>query len=163
MDGMTKKYKRFLLLIPIVFIMHNIEEFMGIGKVDNELLGKFSHEPKQFLVAIIILSIIVLVVFSFNYRKNNIVLNYLVILMSTAIGINGIFHIISSVVMREITPGTITGIVLLILYIFEVLNLKNQIKIDGKKMILIGVIGIVLMLVSIVLSLSIGKIVVSLL
>ncbi|MGG7176400.1 HXXEE domain-containing protein [Clostridium paraputrificum] len=163
MEGMTKRYKRFLLLIPIIFIIHNIEEFIGIGKVDNELSDKFSHEPRQFLVAIIILSIIVLVVFLLNYRKNNIVLNYLVILISTAIGINGIFHILSSIVMKEITPGTITGIVLLILYILGGMNLKKQIKIDGRKMIFIGVIGIVLMLVGIVLSLSIGKIVVSLL
>jgi hypothetical protein len=105
------------LFLPVVFIVHNIEEYRSFEKFKTFYLkainSKFRHRT-VFLYALMILTIFVSGVCISNYLMTSQILRFATTIVAMSLLANGIQHCISSLWARKILPGTISAIFLLI-------------------------------------------------
>jgi hypothetical protein len=148
--------------MPVLFILHNIEEFLGFDKMkaimSNTVLGGL-YQKEQFLTAIVILSIIVAVLFWLNYRVNSRIFNYTIFLISIAIGINAIFHLVGSLKAWELLPGVITAVFIFFYDVVFIRLFLKEIRIEKRSLLLFLIIGFCVMIIAIVAALLAGKLI----
>lgn len=128
--------KTLSLLLPIIFILHNMEEYLYYGKFSqfySRFIEKKFNDPIIFLYAISFLSFIVFIVIGSNYLFKNEMLNYLMIIVFLSILMNSIQHCVSSLYFRNLLPGTFTSITLIIPYsIFFLITLNEEYQLQIK-------------------------------
>lgn len=105
------------LFLSIVFIVHNIEEYRSFEDFKAfylKAINSIFHHRTVFLYALIILTIFVSGLCISNYMLTSQALRFATTIVAMSLLTNGIGHCISSVLNRNILPGTISAIFLLI-------------------------------------------------
>lgn len=148
-------------LIPIIFACHNAEEYYFFPKMrylqSIHMEENFVQE-KQFLLAIILLTILVFTVIVVHHFLRKRATLYAVLLVQSIILMNGFFHIGGAIIMRGYVPGLITAVVLIIP--FSILFFSEGIKRRwwrGKHIITFSITGLILMIPVIIGTLFIAK------
>lgn len=156
-------YKTILsLFLPIIFVLHNYEEFRGFGRF-KEVYSKFAAgcfgNQDVFKYAIIFLSTIVVIAVGGNYLFDTYFTRFACLVVVFAIFINAVQHILLSVRYRKILPGTYTSFFLIIPY-FVILILTAGIDVMLFKQHFFKVLffSVIVMLLSVYLSLVLGYI-----
>ncbi len=147
-------------MLPIIFIIHNIEEYLSYSKLADYYFKSIDpkfKDPKVFLCAVSILSIVVVLIVGVGYFYCNNITKILTMIVFFSIFINAIQHCINSLFFRKILPGSITSISLIIPYsIIFIINMKNESIFEFKYFMLYGIVSIIAMKISILISLKIS-------
>lgn len=150
----------FTIGLPIIFILHNIEEYLCFDKFKEtfyKYIGKQFQHRNIFLFAIIMLSLIALTIVILNYNYHNKILHSFTIILFLAIFINGLQHCIGSLLLKKLLPGTLTAAILIIPFsIFMFISAKNEIFFGVESTFIYIVLSLLLMYVSIFMSLWCG-------
>jgi hypothetical protein len=146
----------FTLSLPLIFIIHNIEEYISFDKYPIPLIKRF-NDRSVFKYALIILSMTVTTILALNYCYNSKILHFLTIIILFSIFINGIQHCALSLVLRKITPGTFSAAILILpfsvlVFYNEKMSLFNKIE----DVLIYLFISMPIMYISIVFSLFCG-------
>ena len=148
------------LLLPIIFVIHNIEEYLSYARLADyyfKFIDPKLKDPKVFLYAVSILSIVVVLIVGVSYFYCNKITKFLTMIVFFSIFINAIQHCINSLFFRKILPETITSILLIIPYsIIFIINMKNGSIFEFKDFLLYGILSVIVMKISILLSLKIS-------
>jgi len=111
---MTTKYlspNQIAWLLPISIFIHQIEEYFGEFPIwYSNLLNVQLSNPDFLIINGIGLFIFTAFALSYFFNKNNLIL----VAMGTLVFVNGIIHLALSVFTFTYSPGTISGVVLLI-------------------------------------------------
>ena len=147
------------LLLPIIFVIHNIDEYLSYSRLVDyyfKFIDPKLKDPKVFLYAVSILSIVVVLIVWVSYFYCNKITKFLTMIVFFSI-FNAIQHCIHSLFFRKILPGTITSILLIIPYsIIFIINMKNGSIFEFKDFLLYGILSVIVMKISILLSLKIS-------
>jgi hypothetical protein len=147
------------LLLPIIFALHNIEEYYSFEKFQQTYLRNINQfiTASAFLYSIIMLNIIVVVLVYTNYFFSSQFTELLTLVIGSALFLNGFQHVIGSLILRKILPGFITSCVFILpLTILFILTARTNILIQFKSFYTYILISIVVMYISIVISLVFG-------
>ena len=101
------------LLLQIIFVIHNIEEYLSYASLADyyfKFVDPKLKDPKVFLYALSILSIVVVLLVGVGYFYCNNITKFLTMVVFFSIFINAIQHCINSLFFRKTLPGTITSI-----------------------------------------------------
>ncbi|MGM7635183.1 HXXEE domain-containing protein [Bacillus sp. Hm123] len=138
------RFYQVLWALPIIFAIHNVEELPQLGNWANEhLTGEsfiFLRELYSFhslTFAMILLTVVVTVVVILEYRFRNKLTFTLTTLSTCLLLINGLTHIVQSVIFQSYVPGLISAVLLLIPYMSFVLYLS--LKANRIRLKMIGV------------------------
>jgi hypothetical protein len=111
---------RVALLLPVVLLLHQAEEwFGGFPDWTRYALGN-GVTPERFLVV----NTVGLVLFTawtlaaFRDRR----LTWIVVLLATLMGLNGLLHALASILVARYSPGTATGLLLSLPLCFVILR-----------------------------------------
>ena len=152
--------KTLSLLLPVIFVIHNIEEYLSYDKLANyyfKFIEPKLNDSKVFLGAISLLSIIVVLIVGCNYCTCNRITNILTMIVFLSIFINAILHCIISLFCKKILPGIITSILLIIPYsIIFIIHMRKESIFEFKYIMLCSIISLIVMRISILISLRIS-------
>lgn len=107
------------LLLPLIFIFHNAEEYAGFdefGHIYEKRFGERFNNRIVFLYATIFLSAVVAVCIVANFFIVNTVLNWVSVILLLSIAFNAVVHILASIYKRRPLPGVYTAVVLILPY-----------------------------------------------
>ena len=152
--------QKLVLLLPVIFVLHNIEEYLYYDKFTNyypKFVDQKFNDQKVFLVAVSILSVAVALIAGLDYCFSNNIIKHLTVIVLFSVFINAIQHCICSLFFRKILPGTITSVLLIIPYaIIFITTAKLELNFGFKELISYGIASIFVMIISILISLKIG-------
>ncbi len=148
------------LLLPVVFILHNIEEYRSFEDFKafyfKTIHVKLRHR-KVFGFALLILTLLVSLICIANYLATNSFLGFATTIVAMSLLINGIQHSVCSCLARKLLPGTISAIFLLIpCSIVYLAFLEKETQFGISSIISWSLVSVVSMFVSIHISLWIG-------
>lgn len=157
--SINKIYNRLVVLLPIIYLVHNAEEwFLFKVKISvivkalpaglREYIVDYQHYLVTiFSVAIIIATVIPLGVAILIWNKPTKLNAKILFVAGLVTLVNGISHISSSFMLGTISPGFITGIILCIPYgiiIFDFFSRNFQIAFRNYLMLIFISIGVFL-------------------
>lgn len=148
-----------MLLFPLVFLIHDLEEILTVEQVD--LPVPIEITSLQFTLAFILLWIIVTwaCISAANQKRflgMNPITTFSFILAIFLV--NGIGHVLQSVIFRKYVPGVVTAVVLLIPFCLYCLKrLQDEQLITKKDITKHLLIGAILITPTILMALLIGK------
>lgn len=149
-----------VLLLPLIFILHNVEEYISFDQFKDiylKVIGRDFFDRNIFLFAISFLSISVSSIIIANYFISNHYLQLVTVIIVFSIFINGIQHCIGSLICRKILPGMLTAVFLIIPFsIIFILKLKYEILFGIKDFIVYMIVSAVVTYVAIFVSLFFG-------
>ncbi|WP_338749182.1 HXXEE domain-containing protein [Bacillus sp. FJAT-52991] len=126
-------FYKILWALPIIFAIHNVEELPQLGSWANEHLAgesfAFLRELYSFhslAFAMVLLTVVVAVVVILEYKFRNKLTFMLTMLSACLLLINGLTHIVQSMVFQSYMPGLISAVLLLIPYMSFVLYLSMK-------------------------------------
>ncbi|MGE7836498.1 HXXEE domain-containing protein [Viridibacillus arvi] len=112
----VSKIKSLLLIFPIVFFIHDLEEIATVENFTMKL--PFSVSTEEFIIAFILLWIIVVIgcVTAANNKRfiGILPIKFFALLVAGVFLANGIGHVVQSVIFKKYVPGVITAVVILI-------------------------------------------------
>lgn len=150
----------FTIGLPLIFILHNIEEFLCFDKFKDtfyKYIGKQFQHRNIFLYAIIILSLIVVITVILNQIYANNIVHSLTIIIFLAVFINGLQHCLGSIYFRQLLPGTLTAFILIIPFsIYILFSGYKEIFTGIDSALMHFVLSLLVMYLSIFISLWIG-------
>ncbi|OOZ83458.1 hypothetical protein BHL35_00205 [Bacillus cereus] len=156
-----KTIYKFVWILPIIFTLHNMEEYLFLPlmrEVLDNKVGKGFYEPNVFLIAIVLLTVFVTIIVILYYFYKTRLLERLIMLALAIIFANGIMHTISSIIFLKYMPGVVTSVLLILPYsIWMISLLKIREGLQLKKGLLFFIISWILMYPIIVLSLLTAK------
>ncbi|MFK4011504.1 MULTISPECIES: HXXEE domain-containing protein [Bacillus cereus group] len=156
-----KTIYKFVWILPIIFALHNMEEYLFLPlmrEVLDNKVGKGFYEPNVFLIAIVLLTVFVTIIVILYYFYKTRLLERLIMLALAIIFANGIMHTISSIIFLKYMPGVVTSVLLILPYsIWMISLLKIREGLQLKKGLLFFIISWILMYPIIVLSLLTAK------
>ncbi|HFK1530797.1 TPA: HXXEE domain-containing protein [Bacillus cereus] len=123
---MKKHSTTILWIIPLLFLIHNLEEAFQIPQY---LANQFSIHlitSQQFFIAISVLTIFVLLII-FLYQLNFLSSIYWIIFIQGAIFFNSVQHIVLFFIYRSYNPGVISAVFIVIFSIFFFSSQKHLI------------------------------------
>lgn len=144
---------KILWLLPIIFLIHNMEEFPFLQKWANERINdsrfglfKDLYQLSNIAIAMILLTLAVSIVIWMEYKKRNYITFNLTFLCICLLLINGIVHVGQFFLYKRYVPGLITAVLLLIPYMTYIIYLfiKNN-DIKTREVIKYLVISIIIM------------------
>lgn len=109
--------KVFGLFLPLIFILHNIEEFRSFAVFKEFYFKKINKKLKHkrvFFYSLVILTVFVSGICIGNYFASSQAVHLMTTLIAMAFLINGLQHCITSLWMHKVLPGTISALFLLI-------------------------------------------------
>ncbi len=149
------------LLLPIIFMIHNMEEYLFYEKFSNcfaLIKPKCNNSKRSFGWAIVLLSVLTILIIGTDYFIANKITTFLKIITAVAIFVNAIQHVTYTVFFRKILPGTITSIFLIIPYsVTFIITIKKELMITYKEFLLYGMLSIIITRIVIITSLKIGN------
>jgi len=147
-------FNRQISLLPILFMLHNIEEVIAIHFMNDIHFLSAIHHISQFIIAVLLFTILgFIVVFWKSIYKTNTQYQYIVLGFTGMLFLNSFFpHILSAIYFRRYTPGLITAFFLILPFTGFILWKFHHLKIfpTGKELITIftgGIIGILLVFI----------------
>lgn len=108
--GRTSFPPRVALLLPVVLLLHQAEEwFAGFPEWTRFVVGN-GVEPERFLVinAVGFVLITFWTLAAFQERR----MAWIVVSLAALLGLNGILHALATVLVGRYSPGTATGLLL---------------------------------------------------
>ncbi|WP_230739499.1 HXXEE domain-containing protein [Methanooceanicella nereidis] len=168
LDGLS--FRQVLWLIPVLFIIHDIEETPTIASYSqalSERLGFLNIQPftnEQAIFAMVLLIAIVLALtYMFAGSPKNGIGMIILLSIQCLIFVNAITHILSAIYLMDYTSGLVTAIMINIPFSIYLFNraLKEG-RIDGKRFACSFIIGSVMYLPSVVIGIKAGEIIASL-
>ena len=158
--GITlKTIKHLILLIPLVFLIHDLEEILTVDQF--ELPVPIEISTLQFTLAFILLWIVVTwacirTVNQKTFFGMNPVTTFALIIAIFLV--NGIGHIVQSIIFWKYVPGVITAVVLLIPFsLYSMKRLQDEQSITKKQFMKLLLVGAILITPTILVALLIGK------
>ncbi len=107
--------KKVILLAPLVFLLHVLEEYRSVVSWVNSVLKQGSMSQSLFIAAtFLVLFCVILVTIILNKMDSTVPAFIALVLLSSVMLANGIFHIIASAMVDTNPPGVITSIFLLL-------------------------------------------------
>lgn len=101
---------RVALLLPVVLLLHQLEEWFGGFPEWTDFAVGDGVEPETFLlinaVGFVLFTIWTLA--AFRERR----MGWIVVSLATLLGLNGILHAIAGILVGQYSPGTTTGLLL---------------------------------------------------
>lgn len=151
----------FTLALPIIFILHNIDEYIFFDRF-KETFFKFANKEvytrEVFRNAVILLSLFVICILALNYFYTNSVLETLTILTFVAISINGLQHCIGSLIYKKMAPGTISAACLILPFAIYVLVTSGSSIFTSLRQTAIYILcSVILTILFILISLALGS------
>ncbi|MFJ7666366.1 HXXEE domain-containing protein [Lysinibacillus sp. NPDC097195] len=144
-------------LFPIFFIIHDFEEIIMVEKwlhnnrnklynrlplkLANRIVKQFSMTTAQFAVAVFIVFIVVCgaTIAAILYLYNGMSINlYVFIVVTLVFFIHAFTHIGQSIIVRSITPGSVTSLIIIIPYCILLFSTMFKQDIITWQMILIS-------------------------
>ncbi|WP_203363700.1 HXXEE domain-containing protein [Bacillus sp. REN10] len=126
-------FYKILWALPVIFAIHNGEELPQLENWTNEHLADksfaFLRELYSFhslAFAMIMLTVVVTVVVILEYKLRNKLTFTLTMLSACLLLINGLTHIVQSMIFQSYMPGLISAVLLLIPYMSFVLYLSMK-------------------------------------
>lgn len=160
---MSERILTFSLLLPLIFILHNIEEYVSFDQFKEfyvKLAGKILADRNVFFIAIIFLSIIAVTIIIANYFLHNYYLQLAAVITVFSIFFNGLQHCFGSLVFKKLLPGTLTSIFLIIPFtIIFIFKLKNEVLFKINILIACMLISVIVLFLAIFVSLVFGNLV----
>ncbi|WP_369900694.1 HXXEE domain-containing protein [Bacillus manliponensis] len=156
-----ERFSFYFWFIPIVFAFHNAEEYYFFPKMrylQTVHIEESLVQEKQFLVAIILLTIVVFAVICIHYFARKQATLYAVLLVQSIILMNAFVHSIGAIVTKGYVPGLMTAFILIIP--FSILFFREGIKSrwwKEKHIIILSIIGLLLMVPVIIGTLLLAK------
>lgn len=160
-----KAYRTLVLLLPIVYLVHNFEEWFVLKSVylaiipslPNSIGEIVSADPDRFLsvfgYAIVFATILPIAILPFMLGKATPLRAQTLLIIGFATLINAISHITSSFSLGFFSPGVITGVILCFPYSFAVIVFtKKYFKFQFSKYMLMLAIAFLVYFVAIALS-----------
>jgi len=167
------RYNLIVGLFPVVYLIHNAEEWFAFNSKLAEILNLIptnlksltSIDPQTisavFGVALIAATILPLIAAVIMWNKFTLLNIKLLLVIAFITLINAISHISSSFVLGIISPGFITGILLCIPFSIAILLFIRKIqKFTMKQYLLFGLSSITLFLLVVILLWSLGVLIV---
>ncbi|MFJ8234636.1 HXXEE domain-containing protein [Ureibacillus sp. NPDC094379] len=154
-----KTIKHLMLLFPLVFLIHDLEEILTVEQF--ELPVPIEITSFQFTIAFILLWIVVTwgCIRAANQKSflgMNPVITFALII--AVFLVNGIGHILQSIIFWKYVPGVITAVVLLIPFcLFSLKQLQDEQSITKKEFVKLLLVGVILITPTILVALLIGK------
>lgn len=103
--------KQIALFIPVTVFLHQLEEYFGGFPLwYSNLLGAELSDKDFILINGVGLFVLTAMAFSYFFTKSDLIL----VALGTLVFVNGAIHTLLSILTFTYSPGTITGIVLLI-------------------------------------------------
>lgn len=166
---MQKNYRILVLLFPLVYLVHNIEEWLLLKSVYLSIIPNLpesirifvSDDPERILsffwIAIIVATLLPVAVLPFLFGKATSSKVQVMLVIAFATMINAISHISSSVGLGFISPGLITGVVLCLPYSFAiVVYSKKNFQIPFSRYMVLLIIAFPVYVLAIALSWLLG-------
>jgi hypothetical protein len=98
-------------LIPIVILIHQLEEFFGgFPAWYSNLLNADLSDGDFIVINAIGLFLFTIIALSYLLNQNN----FILVALGTLIFVNGMIHLLLSIFTLSYSPGTISGVVLFI-------------------------------------------------
>ncbi len=148
------------LLLPILFIIHNIEEYRHFSEFRTFYLKKVNEKlrhKKVFLFALLFLSFVVSGICISNFYIKNSSIQLATTIVTLSLFLNAIQHCLSSLRVRKILPGTVSTALLLIPYtVSYFLFLEKEISFNTLDFIQWVILSGGVMIFSIYISLWVG-------
>jgi hypothetical protein len=159
-----KIYNLLLLLLPIIYFFHNLEEWIVfrikaliiIPLIPNNIRTILPKSEEGLIlvfgIAILFATIIPIILSAFLWGKFTSFKAKLLMIIAFVTLINTFSHITSSIVLGFISPGLITGIFLCIPYAFGIVFfITNSSTISPKQFFLLGLTSIAVFIFGILL------------
>ncbi len=169
-----RQYRLLVGLFPVIYIVHNAEEWIVFNRriavilniIPANFMSLLPNEAQTisvvFGIALFVATIIPLIVAMIIWNKPSILNVKILLVIAFITLINAISHISSSFALGFISPGFITGILLCIPFsIVIIYSIRKYYKFSMKQYLLFGFSSIMLFLLGIGLSWSIGLLIVS--
>lgn len=154
-----KTIKHLMLIWPLVFLIHDLEEILTVEQF--ELPFPIEITTLQFTIAFILLWIVVTwACINAANQKNFFGMNPITTfaLIIAIFLVNGIGHILQSIILWKYVPGVITAVVLLIPFCLYCLKrLQDEQSITKKEFTKLLLVGAILITPTILVALLIGK------
>ncbi|OMP67903.1 HXXEE domain-containing protein [Domibacillus epiphyticus] len=123
-------------LIPILFLLHNVEESFGMTAYLHSEFQIIISQP-NFNAAISILTVIVfMVIFLFHLRAIRSI--YWIVFIQGAILLNSLQHVLLWVSLSDYNPGLISAIIILLFSVYLLHVKKTEVSIGKGLMTLLG-------------------------
>lgn len=113
--------RRILLLAPLIFVFHCIEEALGFVTWFNAHVTRGITSELFWMVNFSGLAITVLAVGMYWFARSGFALSLVVAWLSFLMFANALFHIAGSIIDRSYVPGLITALLFYLPYYFYVL------------------------------------------
>lgn len=97
--------------IPILFLLHNVEESFGMTAFLDSQLGVSFISQRQFTAAIVLLTVSVFVLVWF-FRKRTAFLLF----VQGAIFFNAVQHVVLLLVLKQYNPGLVSACIIIVLF-----------------------------------------------
>lgn len=157
---------KWILALPVVFGIHDLEELIYLDKVPS-LTSKLPEQIQdliriskpQFAAAISLLFIVLLIVTILWYRNpssptRKLVLGFVIV----GLFFNSLTHIGQAILFKQYVPGLVTAILLLLPFTFVILKSHNKQFFQTRKTALLVLIGVIASTpVIVIVSLLVGK------
>lgn len=160
-----KKYQLLVILFPIIYLFHNLEEWfvlrskvMLILDISPKNLAAYVHNDPSLLVSVfglaaVFATLLPVIVSIYLWGKFTPFTAKILVIIAFATFINAISHISSSIALGFIAPGLISGVVLCIPYSIGVtLFVKNYFPMNGKQYLSLGFISLAVYFLMIIIS-----------
>ncbi|MGK7396727.1 MAG: HXXEE domain-containing protein [Candidatus Cyclobacteriaceae bacterium M3_2C_046] len=174
MESVSDHIKRLFWFIPISFTLHNAEEILGMDRNGHIIQEKLSSlfpgifpiwlevSPIQFIIAVSFLTLLVFVISIFMISSGNKTAMIVMMVLGAGLLINGVNHLLQSLVILGYVPGLITAVGFFLplgIYLF-IHALKHGI-ISRRKMIWIFLAGLLLNPLLTISSLGLSRIIIN--
>jgi len=154
-----KTIKHLILLIPLVFLIHDLEEILTVEQF--ELPVPIEISTLQFTLAFILLWIVVTWACiraanqkSFLGMNPNTTFTFIIAIFL----FNGIGHVLQSIIFWKYVPGVITAVVLLIPFcLYSLKRLHDEQSITKKEFTKLLLVAAIIITPTILVALLIGK------
>jgi hypothetical protein len=169
-----KIYNLFVVLFPVIYLLHNLEEWIVFDSKVSKILLVIPDILKEFIpndlimlsflfsLALIVATLIPLIVSISIFGEINLLRIKILLVIAFVTLINAISHITSSIALGFFSPGFITGSILCIPYsIALILFIRKQFEIEVRQYLFIGFGSIAIYILGVTLSWAIGVLIIS--
>ena len=150
----------FTIGLPLIFIIHNIEEYFTFNHSTVsplKFIGAEFCDRNVFLYAVTILSVGIIAFMTLNYLYISQFFQLMSIVILFSILINGLEHFIGSIFYKTVLPGAVSAVLLMIPFsIYGLFMGRDEIFGSIKGALTYILVSIVIMFVSIFISFWLG-------
>lgn len=119
--------------IPILFLLHNVEESFGMTAFLGSQFGVYFISRRQFTAAIVLLTVSVFVLVWFFGKRTAFLL-----FVQGAIFFNAVQHVVLLLVLKQYNPGLVSACIIMILFFASLSSIRPFLEKRTVSAVLIG-------------------------